>query len=157
MNIFMPEKVRFDSVRALDDARLNKQISECLTILNVALRGQTGYSHHPVVKYYKDYPHWVAAFGMMCCAEYYIRQHKIHGAQGQIKLDFDDTQTTDGVLENPKSFYCQGKKTDPDHIRTFDNTVELFRNRLCWKWDHDKRTPTWTNREPPVWYKRKEI
>lgn len=146
MNIFMPEETIYDSVKALDDRRLIKQILECKTILDVALdETKKGYARHPVVVYYKDYPNFVAGFGIQCCVEYEYRFNKRHS----LYKEFFGTLIYGKI---PKPFYCDGSKTDPNCIRTIENTVELFRNKLCKKWDNDKYPPKWTNREPPVWY-----
>lgn len=150
MNIFMPEETITESVRALDDRRLIKQIIECKAILDVALdETKKGYAKHPVVVYYSDYPDYISKYGYEACIEYYERFNKTHTledyfirfASGYIPL-----------RKFPKPFYCEGSKTDPNCIRTTENTVELFREKLCKKWDNDKYPPKWTNREPPVWY-----
>lgn len=152
MNIFMPEETIYDSVRALDDKRLVKQILECKTILDVALdETKKGYARHPVVVYYKDYPRYIADYAVEACVAYAERFHKHHNLSSWfwdkmvgLRLSIDSY---------PKPFYCEGSKTDTNCIRTTENTVELFRNKLCKKWDNDKYPPKWTNREPPVWYK----
>ena len=155
MNLFLPEETIYDSVRALDDRRLIKQILECKTILDVALdETKKGYAKHPVVAYYKDYPSFVALYGGIACEEYSARfgngQHKLYYWFLQ---NFENAKT----IKCPEPFYCEGAKTAPNCIRTTENTVELFRNKLCKKWDNDKYPPKWTNREPPVWYKSNRL
>lgn len=158
MNLFLPEKTIYDSVRALDDRRLIKQILECKTILDVAIENKKwiheqckniGYAKHPVVDYYKDYGDYIAMYGIKACQEYSSRFNKTH------KLEYYFFQNGAMYLRPsmiPKPFYCEGSKTDPNCIRTTDNTVELFRAKLCKKWDNDKYPPKWTNRESPAWY-----
>lgn len=154
MNIFMPDKQPYLSIIALDDRRLNKQILECKTILDVALdETKKGYAKHPVVVYYKDYPNFVMWYGFSCCVEYLIRFDKFH----KLHNYFDEHFWEAVRYEKVKPFYCEGSKTDPNCIRTTENTVELFRQKLCKKWDNDKIPPKWTNREQPIWYKRKEV
>lgn len=147
MNIFLPEETIHDSVMALDDRRLIKQILECKTILDVALDDtKQGYAKHPVVVYYKDYPYFAAEYGYMACLEYWHRTnkyHKYHSYFLEKSLIFREVY--------PQPFYCEGRKDDPQSIRTTENTVELFRRKLCYKWREDKIAPKWTNREPPVW------
>ena len=160
MNIFMPDKQPYLSIIALDDRRLNKQILECKTILRVALENKKGYALHPVVRYYKDYPKFVFViiYGAWACDEYFYRFNKRHSLDFYFSMLWSRyaDERNNIVLPMFGMFYCEGKATDPNCIRTTENTVELFRQKLCKKWDNDKIPPKWTNREPPVWYKRKE-
>ena len=55
MNLFLPyERDLKKSVQSLDDVRLNKQIIECVQLLNAYVRKElkhedrVGYSNHPV-------------------------------------------------------------------------------------------------------------
>ena len=149
MNLFLPEETIYDSVRVLDDKRLIKQILECKTILDVALdETKKGYAKHPVVAYYKDYPWFVCEYAIKACEEYLYRFNRLHSMD-----KYFNHWWFCFVKDNPKPFYCEGAKTDPNCIRTTENTVELFRNKLCKKWDNDKYPPKWTNRKPPEWYK----
>ena len=148
MNIFLPEENIYDSVKSLDDKRLNKQIAECKTILGVALDGKLGYSYHPVTIYYKDYPWFVCKYGIVACVEYWNRFDKIHKSYEW--FDKKSEEIDIGEVE-PKPFYCEGLITDPNHIRTTENTVKLFRQKLCKKWNESN--PKWTNRKQPKWYK----
>lgn len=161
MNIFMPEETIYDSVKALDDKRLIKQILECKTILDVAMdEEKKGYARHPVIVYYKDFPQFVFAYIVTACEEYEYRFGKVHKL---MEFTFDNYCQFDNYCknfysvhkENVKAFYCDGSIKDENCIRTTDNTVELFRNKLCKKWDNDKYPPKWTNRQPPIWYKNK--
>ena len=160
MNIFMPEETIYDSVKALDDKRLIKQILECKTILDIALdETKKGYAKHPVVVYYKDYPKFVFAYMIIACEEYEYRFRKPHKILEFTNDNYDLFERYCnkfyGLSESVKPFYCEGSIKDTNCIRTTENTVELFRNKLCKKWDNDKYPPKWTNREPPVWYKSK--
>lgn len=152
MNIFFPENTISDSVAALDDRRLIKQIVECKTLLGIATgEGKQGYAKHPVAEYYKPYAYFLAAYGLMACFEYDHRFHKRHSCD----VDFLKVVFLDHLLQEdlPKPFYAEGSKNDPNCIRTTENVQELFRAKLCKKWDTDKIAPKWTNSEPPIWYK----
>lgn len=148
MNLFLPEETIIESVKALDDLRLRKQILECEQMIKVALGVSRGYENHPVVAYYKPYPSFIAKYGVFACKEYKTRFGR-HIAQHEFFYNLfcilDNT-------EDPKPFYCEGSKDSPNAIRTTENTVELFRKKLCVKWDNDKYHPKWTNRQPPIWY-----
>ena len=150
MNIFLPEDSTIKSARALDDRRLNKQIIECKTICDVFFNGNRGYAKHPVVVHYCNHIGMVWWMGINCCYEYNIRFGKEHALYSY----FDKTRK---LLNRPDvdfkyvPFYCEGRKDDPQSIRTTENTVELFRRKLCYKWREDKIAPKWTNRQPPEW------
>ena len=158
MNIFLPELTVSESIKALDNKRLNKQILECYAILKANVYGNKGYANHCVTKYYKDYPWFITSYGILACAEYsyrhnYEKKHLLYDEflkmqQYLLKLNIVDKS-------NIKAFYAEGSITDSNCIRTTENTVELFRQKLCNKWDNDKYPPKWTNREPPAWYKKK--
>lgn len=150
MNLFLPEETISESVKALDDRRLIKQILECKTILDVANKTKNGYARHPVVTYYKDYPYFIAEYGYMACLEYWYRTKKNHKYNHYFLY-----KSLMSCVVYPQPFYCEGSKTDPNCIRTTENTVELFRKKLCKKWNNDKYSPKWTNRQPPEWYKNK--
>ncbi len=160
MNMFITHKDDlFLSAACLDDARLNKQILECKTMYEAIMRWQdgkvdVGYLRHPVIQHYKDYPTALLAFGWVCSAEYEYRFGKRH-----MLADWYCSTAT-GRMFAYKSFvpfYCQKPKSDPTHIRTTENTDELFQKRLCEEWDSDKakgRPPKWTRREVPSFYVR---
>lgn len=160
MNMFITHKNDlFLSAKCLDDARLNKQILECKTMYEAIMRWEdgevgVGYLRHPVVQHYKDYPLVLITFGFVCCMEYDYRFGRRHALNNW----FYDIGMTTGKKFEYKSFvpfYCQKPKSDPTHIRTTENTDELFQKRLCEKWDSDKakgRPPKWTRREVPHFY-----
>lgn len=162
MNIFFPENTISKSVAALDDRRLIKQIVECKTLLGIATgEGKQGYAKHPVAEYYKPYAKVVAAYGFYACVEYDARFNKKHNCVNNFVAFLLMQNVTpielivagDQTWYFTKPFYCEGSKNDPNCIRTTENVQELFRAKLCKKWDTDKIAPKWTNSEPPKWYK----
>lgn len=150
MNLFFPEKDAALSVMALDDRRLIKQIVECQTMLNVYYGKTKGYANHPVVKYYKRYPQFVAIYGMFACYEYEKRFGKEHKLVGFMEKAHDDFKGKFEIFPTP--FYAAGRKGTAECIRTTENACDLFREKLRNKWDNDKIPPKWTNRERPIWY-----
>ena len=83
MNVFMPCESILESTKSLDDKRLIKQIIECKIMLDDAIsysigEKESGYFKHPVCQYYKDYPIFLARYGLSCCAEYKYRFKKNH-------------------------------------------------------------------------------
>lgn len=152
MNLFLPEEKVCDSVIALDDKRLNKQIVECKTMLSIIDEHRTGgYANHPVTKYYSNYPAFLYYYGLTACLEYKFRFGKHHACCDYFYQWADKRE--DVIIIVPLPFYAEGAKGTPGCIRTTDNAIQLFRDKLCYKWDTDKYPPKWTNREPPIWYK----
>ena len=154
-NIFLPyENDIMSSIRAMDDKRLNKQILETKQILDVALGKSDGYSNHPVTKWYINYPKFLIAYGYGCCAEYECRFGKNHKYYSYYKAQYDKIGYNEMIEWAP--YYAEGRKSDTNHIRTTDNVSELFKNKLCDKWDVDVkngRPPKWTNCDPPRFWK----
>lgn len=152
MNLFLTDRSFNISVQELDDRRLIKQILECKIILDVSLRKKEGYKYHPVVVHYKCYPFNLALYGVMACIEYEFRfckdgqKHKYH------KWFSDITSKYISNFEYFVPFYCEGKISDPNHIRTTENVYELFKEKLIKKWQTDKIPPKWTKRGMPSWY-----
>ena len=155
MNIFLPYEDVNQSIRALDDRRLVKQILECKQLLDVALGNTNGWSRHPVAVYYKDYPHFIARFGLMCCLEYELRFNRTH-RYSDLLMRY--------TLKLPKNkrvepYYASGSKGSDNCIRTVDNATLLFKQKLINKWENDKqqgRPPKWTKRLLPEFYLNKE-
>lgn len=170
MNVFMPCATIEESVRALDDKRLIKQILECEQILDAnkrVLNGEqrVGYANHPVVKHYRDLgvegAWFVSYYAMVCCWEYESRfgfSHSLEKDLTSVYIEWSRLaleKYNDGLLDYPPIIYAEGFANSPDCIRETDNekVFELFKQKLIKKWDNDKYPPKWTNREKPSWYK----
>lgn len=154
MNIFRPEYSIGESVRALDDRRLLKQIIECKQLLKIALGLSNGYAQHPVALYYSYFPDYLALYGVRACSEYSMRFNKRHKDAGFF-LVFTQSRFEKEINENTPNFYCEGPITDPAAIRTVENCEQLFRDKLIRKWETDKQPPKWTRCGPPSWYKER--
>ena len=79
MNIFLSQSTVADSVKDLDDLRLQKQLVECYQLLTLAIKEQqeghevkAGHYHHPVYLFYKDNIPFLAYYGYICCCEFYF-------------------------------------------------------------------------------------
>ena len=173
MNIFLSQQTVVDSVKDLDDLRLQKQLVEVYQLLTLAIKEQqegheikAGHYHHPVYLFYKDNIQFLAYYGYECCREYFYRFNKWHSLiwyfdnelerQGLFGLDADGYVE---YCEIPKftPYYMEGSKGQPNYIRTTENVSALFQAKLCKKWDADKlkgREPKWTNREVPQFYQQ---
>lgn len=167
MNVFLPyERDLKRSVQCLDDLRLNKQILECLQLINTyrdkVLNHQekVGYSNHPVYKHFTSSSYNLYAltkYAVECCYEYQHRFNKKH------KLEQDILEVRRVLFSYPDNidylyqpYYMRGSLGQPEYIRTYEHVSELFQQRLIEKWSQDKRQPRWTNRnEPEFWRNRK--
>lgn len=158
MNIFLPyDNDIQESIKALDDLRLNKQILECFQLLKNAVTEKMGgeidgYKNHPVYLYYKNDLKFLYDYGVSACNEYAFRFGKTHNlaikyyylisCYGELFADY--------IV---KPFYAEGIKNSPNCIRTTENVGRLFQEKLIRKWQNDKRKPKWTKRETPRFYK----
>lgn len=159
MNIFLPYENSIDkSVESLDDVRLQKQAVEAYQLLMTAMkekRGEETKNHHPVYQFYKNNIDFLAYYGLKCCQEWEYRFNKKHSLTDYFrnKIIFFDFKYN--PLYTP--YYMSGSKNSPDCIRTTYNVSELFKQKLCRKWDTDKekgRNPKWTNRPIPEFYQK---
>lgn len=159
----MPCKSIEESVKSLDDVRLNKQILECYQILQVARGNSSGYANHPIVKHWANIHqvNFLVFYGLCACSEYEKRRNVVHKY-------FEDFSSTFKTLSQDFSskkflyFYAERSKNDPNCIRTYDeeDVVSLYKMKLINKWrsDIDKgRYPKWTNSEPPEFFKERKI
>lgn len=161
MNVFMPCESISESIQALDDARLRKQIIECKVLLEGAIAHQkgekpNGYFKHPVAQHYKDYPEFLWYYGYECCAEYFARFNNMHSCSDWFVNTYLICTKHRVVTQN--ILYAEGRKDTPECIRTTDpdKVYELFKQKLIKKWKADVekgRPPKWTNRGCPEWAK----
>lgn len=159
MNIFLPYEHDIQkSVQTLDDLRLNKQILECYQLLTLAIDEQNGidiskrgYKNHPIYSHYKNEIHFLCAYGITCCNEYYYRHDKNHKIMIKFIRAKHFIKQKQTLTYTP--FYMEGSKGQLNYIRTFENVSELYQNKLISKWINDKKPPKWTNREMPSFYK----
>ena len=159
MNIFRPYLDNDNSVSALDNKRLNKQILECWQIYNIAKQinadpnAKVGYMHHPVVQYYKQYPVFVLWYAYEACLEHWCRFSKDHklfrpvvDELSRLGVFYDDTDR----YIYPPIFYCEGSKTDKNCKRIIGGDADiLFKQKLFDKWDKDE-----TAGRPPQWSRK---
>lgn len=164
MNVFLPyERNLTKSVQCLDDLRLNKQILECLQLLNTYVRSQVnheekvGYRNHPVYKHFSSTSYNLYAlmkYAIESCIEYkhrFDREHKLYVELISLRTRLFNYPENIDYLYQP--YYMRGSLGQPEYIRTTENVSELFQQRLVQKWSQDKRQPRWTNREEPIFWR----
>lgn len=154
MNIFMPYKDINESVKSLDDKRLLKQIIEVMSLIRIYKRQQKGevitrgYVNHPIYKYYKDKPAFMADYAILCLAEYSYRYDKIHSMTKEA-LEF--AKSLDSLLytEDSGPAYIAGSGKE----QVIDTTYLLYKryqDKLIMKWKSSN--PRWTKRNPPKFW-----
>lgn len=99
MNVFIIG-TPYETAKALDLPRLNKQIIECQQILD-ALDGKKAWAHHPCTLQYKGHERWLANY-MGCLLRYK------HGEYGRAELS---------------SQWCE-KDRPPFHTEEFFNQMK---------------------------------
>ena len=160
MNIFLSnENSIIESVKCLDNKRLNKSCVEVYQLLTSAIKeinGEQihGYKNHPVYVFFKSNPNFLAWYGLMACKEYEFRFSKTHSIYS---FFYSHCINNNKEMKQPPfiPYYMSGSINTADCIRTTQNVSNLFRQKLTLKWNADKdkkRNPTWTNREIPSWY-----
>ena len=153
MNVFLPDENLNNCVEALDDRRLVKQILECYQIYFCRIRHK-GYSHHPVVVHYSNYPFFIIRYGLAACNEYRYRFGRAHTYEEFFINEFyREVKNAKAVDWEIPFYYAEGSKDDPKHIRTTRNVPYLFKIKLIKKWHHDKIPPKWTKRGAPDFYR----
>ena len=69
MQVFMPYMNPFDTARALDKRRLNKQIIECSQILRAIGDRNAPWANHPIVAMWRRFKVWLQLYSK--CLQYY--------------------------------------------------------------------------------------
>ena len=154
----MPYSTIAESVKSLDNVRLQKQILECYHIHQVALGLSDGYKNHPVVKHYARFPEFIKVYGLECCYEYLLRTGKLNKFYDYFMWDDID----DYIKQYEQSnyipiIYAEFSKNEPRCIRELDKekVCKLFKDKLVKKWNADKekgRNPKWSYRGAPTFY-----
>ena len=168
MNVFLPyERDLKKSVQSLDDARLNKQILECLQLLNAYVRkelnheSKVGYTGHPVYLHFTSNSYNIYAlvkYAVECCNEYMYRfevPHKLSLDINKFRTNLFNYPDNIDLLYTP--YFMRGSLGQPEYIRTHEGVSQLFQDRLNEKWLYGKRKPVWTKRNRPEFFTEKEI
>jgi len=74
----MPYPDFAESVRCLDDRRLNKQITEAIQILNAIHNPAYGWQNHPAVNMWRGYERALVGYTIHACGEWWVRGFTSH-------------------------------------------------------------------------------
>ena len=166
MNIFVTDQDPVKSAIALDDARVNKMITESIQMLAYALdRHQC--PNLPLTKSGEPYkvkgPHknhpctiwtgntcanyvWLWEHTNTLCLEWFHRRLKYQA--GYHNLD---------ILKAMRIYIPAGPLEpfqNSSMYKDLPDTIEAYKATMIYKWDHDKRPPVWTNQIKPDWYQK---
>lgn len=154
MNIFLTNPNPVICAQELDDKRVNKMTVETAQLLSTAHRLEGGSSsvyrtthkNHPCavwarashLNYLWLYEHFISL-----CDEYTHRTGKVHLSDQKLREILQDVPNNIEALARTPFVNCSLRKDLPIH--------EAYRDTMRTKWLTDKRKPTWTMRDEPVW------
>ena len=138
MQTFLPYPDFDRSARCLDRARLGKQRVEVIQLLRAILVPGSGWANHPAARMWREYPSWLADYGLTVCREWRRRGYadscnrKIlllcdnHGLRPFYTEDDDQpswlgdpafhTSHRSNLLRKSPHWYSQFGWTEPDNI-----------------------------------------
>ena len=73
MQVFLPLPSIYNSVKCLDNKRLQNQRKECRQILDALRWGESSWKNHPAVKMYKGYEDFLEKYLRHCILEFIRR------------------------------------------------------------------------------------
>lgn len=158
MNIFMPYRSSEESVQALDNKRLCKQILECFQLIKLIESSKldhkfkSSYLNHPVTQYFKENYNTLVCYAFDAVLEYTYRFGKKHSYENEIVNRFMMIPKHLYVFRPATIFYHEGKD-----LRSYDPfiSLDLFKLKLCKKWINDlclNRKPKWSERIVPTFF-----
>lgn len=160
MNLFVPSPEIRPSVEALDDKRVVKMVLETAQLLSTAIRILDPETTLPVYKMtHKNHPVsiWIRSsqdnykyglnYFVAICFEYTHRFGKTHKSQALLEhfLAFYNTFVIKANLPLIQTQFANCTEFKTDEVHT------AYKKTLTSKWNNDKITPRWTNRNKPMW------
>jgi hypothetical protein len=163
MNIFCTEECPRLSAQSLDNIRVNKMITESLQMLVTAMRlngakeeeipqrvdgipMKISHINHPCsiwVRESRENYLWLWEHLKALTEEFEFRHGKKHHGASQLKRAYKGSFL---IADKPRTSFQNSSifKNEP--------TLEAYKATMVNKWKNDVRTPSWGNRERPVWY-----
>jgi len=180
MQIFLPYDDFIKSAQAIDDRRLNTQITELAQIMSTVIwiqdcdKAETLYSqeliylptheNHPIVKWVcedKKHVHFCIRYLYWLLWEYHMRfdvSHKVERPIFNILLfHFRIIQEQLDYIALRVYEYAQNFTTNHKHI---DEPFKAYRKELNLKWNNDimkGNYPKWTKRKEPEFFKKESV
>jgi hypothetical protein len=169
MNIFLPSPTPYNSVIALDDKRIVKMVLETAQLLCTAVHlsdeleefrdlelYKATHINHPCNKWTRetmDNWRYLFQYFIAICNEYHFRYDKIHASYEKL---YRPLTIIDCFLYERKYHFMAHTSfvnctKNPEYDFTHLPVHEAYKEVLKYKWCHDKRKPTWTNRQRPTW------
>lgn len=164
MNIFATDPSPVRCAEALDDKRVNKMVLETAQILSTVLWRYNGthalrqipglykatHTGHPCTQWAgrtRSNFLWLCEHGFALADVYKKSFYRTHKSKTVIASAFEYASTIpDGPLtEFANCTDFKGVKWD--HL----NIHQKYKAQMNLKWSMDNYTPTWKNRQPPIW------
>lgn len=165
MNIFVTDRDPFVAAKNLDDKRVNKMITEGIQMLAYALdrHGSANIPYTTKGKFYRVRgPHrnhpcsiwagntrenymWLLHHTWALCDEFHRRTGKPQFGETNIPI------LLAGIEDIPRGTLEPFQNSSM--YKDMDNVIDAYKATMIYKWDHDKRQPTWTIHGKPDWYK----
>lgn len=177
MNIFPTHRDPFKAAEALDDKRIVRQASEVVIMLGgvmplmgmaspYAVTRQPGHKLNKWLLAETDNFRWTMEYAYACNVLYrqiYGRANACTEPLLAIRRTFIQEASRaswpvspGGMIAPPKpATFCNAasnKKLGLDFTSAPD-TIKAYRAYLVARWGLDRRAPTWTGRQPPLWRK----
>lgn len=170
MNLFVSDPCPVVSAQALDDKRIRKMVLETAQLLctvipqrlvlnndQLLLMYRSTHVRHPITHWCGDAPEnllWTYRHYQALSIEYGHRFNKPHKTITQFAVVFAELFASFGFeTPLPANFQNNARSIergiDFSHI---ENVHEAYRQYLTTRFNTDKLTPQWTNRQKPAWY-----
>lgn len=164
MNLFPTERSPFACAIALDDKRVVRQASEAIIILSTAAHVLGKTTHYAPHQPEHDLIKWLTAceanyawgynYALACNLEYQNR-YKHECLSFKYLRPLHDAHPPVGkrlLPPRPELFFnCASNKALGICFRHIVDPLAAYRLYLIERWQRDKRPPTWTGRERPLW------
>ena len=169
MNIFVTSNCPRISAQALDNKRVVKMVLETAQLLSTAIFINSGITYDNIYKpTHIKHPctvwtaltlgnwDWVFQHFVALCEEYGFRYNKQHASEKILPyLLKHRTDIKNGAITAFAN--CTRSETMQIDFKHIKDTCEAYKKYLIAKWDHDKSSPKWINRKPPLWYNHRFI
>ena len=163
MNIFPVESDPFCCAVALDDTRVGPILIECNQMLSTVLIGydsklsrlvgdhklcRPSHENHPITKWVGESLQnfsWTLGYARYLASEFNYRFSRIHNS-------YYRTQYIATNLSFQHDLLPKASGTIVIFPRSKEESKEILRR----KWDSQERSPEWTKRQSPYWYRRRD-
>lgn len=133
MQTFLPYPSFSMSAHALDNQRLNKQITECYQLLNALLAGG-GWNHHPAAKMWAGHEGALVAYAFFCYEEFVARGGAAsHKSWAKIEEQYGHLLGTDPTWIGDEDFHSshRARLLHKGNIDVARKRIKIYLNDIC--------------------------